>query len=81
MKVCEYFNICGFVAKYKNSSHIDCRGFIASYCNGNKKHDCARLEYFKKHDAAPSDDMLPSGKILESNGHIEPYNNNIQQYY
>lgn len=81
MNACERLNICGFFNKYEHSTQIDCRGFINTYCKGGKQHECARLEYLKKHNIPPSDDMLPSGKIVESEEKYEPYGNNSQQYY
>ncbi len=72
---------CGFFNKYENSNHIDCRGFIQSYCKGRLMNNCARMEYFLKHNELPSDDMLPSGKMIECDESVDPYSDNSQQYF
>ena len=81
MEICEKFEMCGFVEKYGSSNHIDCRGFINAYCKGTRMEQCARLEYYRKNNAAPSNDMLPSGKIINCEESFVPYNENKQQYY
>jgi hypothetical protein len=81
MKTCIRYESCGFVRKYEHSNNIDCRGFIYSYCKGNKINECARLEYITNKGEYPSDDMLPSGKIMDCEEKYEPYGNNSQQYY
>lgn len=81
MNICDKFEVCGFVQKYGQSNHVDCRGFVSAFCKGTKMCQCARLEYFVKYNSPPSDDMLPSGKIMDCTEHFEPYENNKQQYY
>jgi hypothetical protein len=81
MKTCEKFDACGFVTKYGSSNHIDCRGFVNSFCKGSKMQDCARLAFFKKHNCAPPDDMLPSGKIMDCTETIEPYGKSNPTFY
>ena len=81
MSTCERSHICGFFKKHEHSSKIDCRGFINSYCKGSKMNECARLEYIKKYNKPPSENMLPSGKIADCEEKYEPYGNNTQQYF
>jgi len=81
MKTCEMLHCCGFFNKYEHSKQIDCRGFIEAYCKGSKMNECARLEYFNKFNKIPSDDMLPSGKMMECGESITPFGNQNQQYY
>ncbi|MRR08519.1 hypothetical protein EG831_00165 [bacterium] len=64
MGECEKLAKCGFIRKYKDSKSMACRGFIHQYCNGPKQDQCQRKEYSSVNGRPPSDDMLPSGKMV-----------------
>ena len=81
METCEMLHCCGFFKKYENLNHIDCRGFINSYCKGNKRDLCARLDFFYKYDKLPPDDMTPSGKMIDCSKSYVPYNQDSQQFF
>lgn len=59
---------CGFFKKYDTSKELACLGFINQYCRGEKKDQCRRKEYKKKHGVAPTDDMLPNGRLMAPSG-------------
>ncbi|WP_075591408.1 hypothetical protein [Labilibacter marinus] len=63
-KECVNLAGCGFFKKYGETKDLACRGFIASYCRGEKMKDCKRLQYKKDKGIPPSDDMMPSGQII-----------------
>jgi len=52
---------CGICKKYGEVKDLACKGFNIKYCLGDKMNECKRKEYSKKHDHAPSDDMMPTG--------------------
>jgi hypothetical protein len=61
---CELLEKCGFFQKYQASKDLVCKGFIIEYCKGPKMQECKRLEYRQQHGSPPSDDMMPSGKMI-----------------
>jgi hypothetical protein len=63
-KECELLKSCGFFVKYQSTKNLACRGFIATYCKGDKMYECKRLAYRKKNGVPPVDDMMPSGQII-----------------
>jgi hypothetical protein len=63
---CELLNTCQFFKKYNETKNLACKGFIASYCRGPKMNQCQRMEYRKKNNCPPSDDMMPNGQIIVS---------------
>lgn len=63
MNNCELLDKCGFFAKYKETSDVACKGFIALYCKGPKLDECKRKEHRKQHGQPPADNMLPNGYI------------------
>lgn len=62
---CEMLNKCGFFKKYSGSKSLACRGFIQQYCKGPMKEKCCRKRYRKQHGTPPSDDMMPSGQMVD----------------
>ena len=64
MSECEKLAKCGFIRKYKDSKSMACKGFIHQYCNGPKQEQCKRKEYSIANGTPPSDEMLPSGKMI-----------------
>lgn len=63
MNQCELLEKCGFFGKYKETSDVACRGFIALYCKGPKLNECKRKEHRALHGQPPADNMLPNGYI------------------
>ncbi len=61
---CELLGSCGFFVKYQSTKDLACKGFIATYCKGDKMKECKRLEYRRKNGVSPVDDMMPSGQII-----------------
>ncbi|PLX96759.1 MAG: hypothetical protein C0621_01450 [Desulfuromonas sp.] len=66
MPDCDLLEKCGFFAKYRDSLNLACRGFIKSYCTGEKMDDCERKRYRQQHGAPPVDEMLPTGQMVPS---------------
>jgi len=64
MTECELLESCGFFQKYRETLNLACRGFIKTYCRGERMDECKRKEYRKQHGAAPDSDMLPSGQMI-----------------
>ncbi len=62
---CELLSKCGFFKKYSESKSLACRGFIQQYCKGSMMEKCCRKQYRKEHGTPPSDDMMPSGQMVE----------------
>ena len=52
---CELLDKCGFFLKYRDTLNLACRGFIKTYCEGEKMDECKRKEYRLKHGAPPHD--------------------------
>lgn len=61
---CELLEKCGFFRKYRDTLNLACRGFIKTYCEGDKMNECERKKYRMKHGKAPDDDMLPTGQMM-----------------
>ena len=61
---CDRVAACGFLKKHGSADGASIKGMIAAYCRGSKMDDCKRKEYADKHDAPPSEDMLPNGEML-----------------
>ena len=61
---CELLGKCGFFKRYEQSLDLACRGFIKSYCKGEKMDECARKKYRTEHGEPPDDNMMPSGQML-----------------
>jgi hypothetical protein len=61
---CELLANCGFFKKYQSTNDIACKGLIRQYCKGPLMDRCKRKEYRTKHNAAPPDEMMPSGRML-----------------
>ena len=64
---CESLGKCGFFNKYQSTKSLACKGFIQQYCKGTKQNICKRKTYRMEHGQPPSDDMMPSGQIINSN--------------
>ncbi len=64
MGECELLATCGFFQKYQNTLDMACRGFIKTYCKGEKMAECRRKAYRAEHGTPPHDDMLPSGQMM-----------------
>ena len=65
METCPKLEECGFTKKWQESNYLAIMGFINMYCKGDKQQECVRLNYFEEHGDKPSDDLMPSGKILK----------------
>jgi hypothetical protein len=65
MKECYLLEKCGFFNKYKYSGEINCQEFIKKYCKGESMDDCERLIYRNLYGVAPSDDMMPTGAMMQ----------------
>lgn len=61
---CELLETCGFFRKYADSLDLACRGFIKSYCKGEKMDSCSRKLHRTAHGTPPENDMMPSGQIM-----------------
>ena len=61
---CELLTKCGFFKKYQKIKDLACKGFISQYCKGPKMDECKRKEYLAKNGQQPSDDMMPSGRMI-----------------
>ena len=66
MQECELLETCGFFQKYRDTLNLACRGFIKTYCAGDKVNECKRKEFRRQHGNPPVDDMLPSGQMMPS---------------
>jgi len=64
MNECDLLETCGFFKKYQDSLNLACKGFIKTYCKGDRMDQCKRKEYRKEHGAPPHDDMLPTGQMM-----------------
>jgi hypothetical protein len=64
MSNCELLETCGFFQKYQDTLDLACRGFLKTYCQGEKMDECARKKYRMKHGTPPADDMLPTGQTM-----------------
>lgn len=64
MAECDLLPRCGFFKKYQNSLDLACRGFMASFCRGDKMDNCVRKAYRNEHGCPPDDDMLPTGQLM-----------------
>lgn len=65
MAECELLDKCGFFKKYQAAKDLVCKGFIAQYCQGAKMNECERKKYRQAHGTPPSDDMMPSGHMIQ----------------
>ncbi len=63
---CELLEKCGFFKKYQSTKELACKGFIINYCQGPQLNDCLRKKYRQEHGVAPSDDMMPNGRMIVS---------------
>lgn len=63
MNDCELLEKCGYFIKYKGTSDVACRGFIALYCKGPKINDCKRKQFRQQYGKPPEDNMLPNGYL------------------
>ena len=61
---CELLSTCGFFSKYQATKNLACKGFIAQYCKGPKMNQCKRKEYRNKYGTPPSENMMPSGSMI-----------------
>jgi len=61
---CELLEKCGFFKKYGESNELACKGFVLTYCKGDKMDRCKRKEYREKHGVPPDDDMMPNGAAM-----------------
>lgn len=61
---CELLADCGFFQKYQDTLDMACRGFLNTYCRGEKMDECERKKYRMEHGKPPSDDMMPSGQMI-----------------
>jgi hypothetical protein len=64
MKECHMLEKCGFFNKYHNSSEVNCHEFIERYCRGELQNGCKRLQYRNRYGVAPSEDMMPTGEMM-----------------
>jgi len=67
-ETCELLAACGFFKKYQATKDLACRGFIRMYCTGPKQNECKRKQHRLKYGAPPSDDMMPSGHMVQRRG-------------
>jgi len=65
MKECYLLEKCGFFNKYNCRGIINCQEFIDTYCRGDKMEACRRLQYHNRYGVAPSDEMMPTGKMVK----------------
>ena len=63
-QMCEMLDKCGFFRKYRETNELACKGYIQQYCKGSKQEQCRRLEYRRRHNAPPPDDMMPTGVMI-----------------
>ncbi len=61
---CKKLKKCRFFKKYEKTNDLACKGFIKTYCKGEKMHACKRREYMEKKACAPPDDMMPNGFMM-----------------
>ena len=61
---CELLEQCGFFLKYRGTLNLACRGFIQTFCEGERMDECKRKEYRLKHGTPPDDDMMPTGQMI-----------------
>ena len=61
---CENLKQCGFFKKHGGVNDLACNWYIREYCNGPRQDVCKRKQYKLDHGKPPTDDMLPSGQIL-----------------
>jgi hypothetical protein len=61
---CELLSACDFFAKYQATKSLVCQGFILKYCKGTEMNNCERKRYRQEHGTPPSDDMMPSGRMV-----------------
>ncbi len=64
MVECELLDTCSFFQKYNETLNLACRGFIKTYCKGDRLDECKRKEYRNQHGQSPVADMLPSGQMM-----------------
>lgn len=64
MTDCELLETCGFFQRYRDTLNLACRGFIKTYCTGEKMEECKRKEFRFKNGMPPEDDMMPSGQMM-----------------
>ncbi len=64
MVECELLETCGFFRVYSDTLDMACRGFIKTYCKGERMDECKRKEYRLQHGEPPVDDMLPTGQMI-----------------
>lgn len=55
---------CGFLKKHGETKQLACKGFISSYCRGEKQNECKRKEHKARTGTPPSDDMMPNGAMM-----------------
>ncbi|MBN1346169.1 MAG: hypothetical protein JXQ73_26005 [Phycisphaerae bacterium] len=65
-ETCALLDSCGFFKKYRSSSDLACKGFIAKYCRGQQMSECKRKQYRQQHGAPPPDEMMPSGVTIKT---------------
>ncbi len=63
---CKFLGGCGFFRKYEATKSLACKGFINTYCKGDKQMECKRMAFKKANGSAPSDDMMPTGHMILS---------------
>lgn len=63
---CEHLERCGFFKKWSAAKNLACQGFINTFCKGEKKIECKRLEHRMKTGAPPTDDMMPNGLFIRT---------------
>lgn len=64
MMECDLLETCGFFKKYQGTLDMACRGFIKTFCTGERMNECKRKAYRLEHGQPPIDHMLPSGQIM-----------------
>jgi hypothetical protein len=64
MEECFLLEKCGFFNRYNCSGDINCQELIETYCRGERMQECKRLQYRNHYGVAPSDNMMPTGKII-----------------
>ena len=60
-KECELLADCGFYKKYRITREL---GLFQLYCKGPKMIECERKKYHQKNGNPPTDDLMPSGKVI-----------------
>ena len=64
MAYCPNLEGCPFVKKYGEDNY-SIKGFVNSYCKGDKQNECERKKHYDKYNEAPPVNMIPNGHLLD----------------